>query len=97
MAKIAIFNQKGGVGKTTSVLNIAGALYRRDSPALMVDMDPQGHLSQIHPSPINDVNKSLFSYYQDNKPLSELIVDWHNLDTLIPAHRQLAKVDSIFG
>jgi chromosome partitioning protein len=97
MAKIAIFNQKGGVGKTTSVLNIAGALYRKNNPALMIDMDPQGHLSQIHPSPINDAGKSLFSYYQDNTPLSELIVDWHNLGTLIPAHRQLAKVDSIFG
>jgi chromosome partitioning protein len=97
MAKIAIFNQKGGVGKTTSVLNIAGALYRRNNPALMIDMDPQGHLSFIHPSPINNAAKSLFSYYQDNTPLSELVVDWHNLGTLIPAHRQLAKVDSIFG
>jgi chromosome partitioning protein len=97
MAKIAIFNQKGGVGKTTSVLNLAGALYRRNNPALMIDMDPQGHLSQIHPSPINDAGKSLFSYYQDNKPLSELIIDWQNLGSLIPAHRQLSKVDSIFG
>ena len=97
MAKIAIFNQKGGVGKTTSVLNIAGALHRRNNPALLIDMDPQGHLSQIHPSPINDAGKSLFSYYQDNKPLSELIIEWQNLGTLIPAHRQLAKVDSIFG
>lgn len=97
MAKIAIFNQKGGVGKTTSVLNIAGALYRRDNPALMIDMDPQGHLSQTHPLPMNDAGNSLFRYYQDNKPLSELIVDWQNLGALIPAHRQLAKVDSIFG
>lgn len=97
MAKIAIFNQKGGVGKTTSVLNIAGALYRKNNPALMIDMDPQGHLSQIHPSSSHDVRKSLFGYYQDNIPLSELIIDWHNLGTLIPAHRQLAKVDSIFG
>jgi chromosome partitioning protein len=97
MAKIAIFNQKGGVGKTTSVLNIAGALYRNNNPALMIDMDPQGHLSSIHPSPINSAAKSLFSYYQDNTSLSELVVDWHNLGSLIPAHRQLAKVDSIFG
>ncbi len=97
MAKIAIFNQKGGVGKTTSVLNIAGALYRRNNPALMIDMDPQGHLSHIHPSLMNDAGKSLFSYYQNNTSLSELIVDWQNIGSLIPAHRQLAKVDSIFG
>lgn len=97
MSKIAIFNQKGGVGKTTSVLNLAGALYRRGSPTLLVDMDPQGHLSQIHPHPINDVGKSLFSFYQDNKPLAELIVSWDNIGKFIPAHRQLVKVDSIFG
>lgn len=97
MAKIAIFNQKGGVGKTTCVLNLAGALYRRSAPALMVDMDPQGHLTQIHPSTVNEAHKSLFSYYQENRPLSELTVDWHDLGTLIPAHRQLSKVDSIFG
>lgn len=97
MAKIAIFNQKGGVGKTTSVLNIAGALYRINNPALMIDMDPQGHLSNIHPSLANNAANSLFSYYQDNTPLSELVIDWHDLGSLIPAHRQLAKVDSIFG
>lgn len=97
MAKIAIFNQKGGVGKTTSVLNIAGALYRKDNPALLIDMDPQGHLSQIHPSPVNNVAKTLFSHYQDNIPLSELVMDWHQIGALIPAHSQLAKVDSIFG
>jgi len=97
MTKVAIFNQKGGVGKTTSVLNLAGALYRKSNPALLIDMDPQGHLSQIHPQPINDVAKSLFGFYQDNKHLSELIMDWDNLGHLIPAHRQLVKVDSIFG
>jgi len=97
MTKIAIFNQKGGVGKTTSVLNLAAALYRKGNTALMIDMDPQGHLSQIHPQPINDVSKSLFSYYQDNKPLGELIINWDNIGKLIPAHRQLVKVDSIFG
>lgn len=97
MAKIAIFNQKGGVGKTTSVLNIAGALYRTNNPALMIDMDPQGHLSYIHPATTNSIAHSLFSYYQDNTPLSELVIDWHDLGSLIPAHGQLSKVDSIFG
>jgi len=97
MTRIAIFNQKGGVGKTTSVLNIAGALFRSGNPSLLIDMDPQGHLSQIHPQQIGDAGESLFNFYLNNKPLSELVIDWNNIGKLIPAHRQLVKVDSIFG
>ena len=78
MTRIAIFNQKGGVGKTTSVLNIAGALFRSGNPSLLIDMDPQGHLSQIHPQQIGDAGESLFNFYLNNKPLSELVIDWNN-------------------
>jgi len=97
MAKIAIFNQKGGVGKTTTALNLAGALYRRNTRPLLVDMDPQGHLTQTHPNPAFDTSKSLFNFYQDNKPLHELMVHWESLGDLIPSNKQLIKVDSIFG
>jgi len=97
MAKIAIFNQKGGVGKTTTTLNLAGALCRRNIRPLLVDMDPQGHLTQTHPEPNLDTTKSLFSFYHDNKPLHELMIHWDNVGDLIPSNRQLIKVDSIFG
>lgn len=97
MAKIAIFNQKGGVGKTTTALNLAGALYRRNTRPLLVDMDPQGHLTQTHPNPAFDASKSLFNFYQDNKPLHELMVNWESVGDLIPSNKQLIKVDSIFG
>ena len=44
---LVVANQKGGVGKTTSILNLATELSRRVGPVLMVDFDPQASLTQI--------------------------------------------------
>ena len=97
MTRIAVFNQKGGVGKTTTVLNLSAALARRDSDPLLIDMDPQGHLTQIHNDPPDTAGKTLFGFYQDNKPLSQLEIPWDQIGQLVPSHRELIKVDSIFG
>lgn len=95
--RIAIFNQKGGVGKTTTTLNLGAALHRAGTPALLLDLDPQGHLSSIHGHIPLEANRSLFAFYQDIRNLSELAVEWEHIGHLIPAHQQLIKVDSIFG
>lgn len=97
MARISLFNQKGGVGKTTTVLNLAAALYRRQKEPLLIDLDPQGHLTQIHAEQPLSVAQSLFAFYQDSKPLRHLETPWDSVGRLIPSHRELVKVDSIFG
>lgn len=95
--RLAIFNQKGGVGKTTTTLNLAAAVARNGEIPLLLDLDPQGHLSGIHGAMPQEASRSLFAYYQDGKPLEELEVLWEHLGYLVPSHQQLIKVDSIFG
>ena len=97
MARIAVFNQKGGVGKTTTVLNLAAAMARREQRVLLVDLDPQAHLSAVHGHALGDVSGSIFAFYQNGRPLAELEVGWEGIGHLVPAHAELIKVDSIFG
>lgn len=97
MTRIAVFNQKGGVGKTSTVLNLAGALHLKNKSTLLVDLDPQGHLTEIHNDAPNDAKQSIFAYYESNKPLSQLALDWPQLGRLLASHKELLKVDTLFG
>jgi len=97
MPRLAIFNQKGGVGKTTTTLNLAAASIRHNRPPVLLDLDPQGHLSGVHGQVPPQVEHSLYSFYQDSRPLAELEIPWPEIGSLIPSHQQLIKVDSIYG
>lgn len=95
--RIAVFNQKGGVGKTTTTLNLAAASVRDGRQPLLLDLDPQCHLSAIHGSPPQNSERSLFGFYQGVRSLDELAIPWEGLGRLVPSHQQLIKVDSMFG
>jgi len=95
--RIAFFNQKGGVGKTTTTLNLAAAIVRGGGQPLVLDLDPQCHLSAIFGSTLRDPERSLFGFYQGIRALDELAIPWEGIGRLVPSHQQLIKVDSIFG
>jgi len=97
MTTIAIMNQKGGVGKTTTTLNLSAAIQCNGGSPLMVDMDPQSHLSSIHPSQAKGSEATLFGFYQNNTPLNQIIIEWDNVGKLICSHMELAKVETSFG
>src|SRR2546422_2386534 len=64
--RLTVFNQKGGVGKTTTVLNLGAALARRGAVPLLVDLDAQSHLSSIL-NPGASSGESLFAYFNVGK------------------------------
>lgn len=97
MSVIAIFNQKGGVGKTTTALNLSAALVRRGRAALAIDLDPQAQLSAITGNQVDDGNATILSLFQQNRHLSQLLRTAHNGLGIIPAHIELSKVDTLFG
>ncbi len=95
--RIAIFNQKGGVGKTTTTLNLAASIARNGGNPLLVDLDPQCHLSHIHRVQPHEPERSLFGFFQNDRALDELAIAWEGMGRLIPSHQLLIKADSMFG
>ena len=72
MTVIAVFNQKGGVGKTTTALNLLAGIAKRKQRPLGIDLDPQSHLSSIfgaHPRLADD---SVYSFFVRQRPLADV-------------------------
>lgn len=97
MTIVAIFNQKGGVGKTTTALNLAAALARRGRTPYGIDLDPQAHLSAIAGVTADSGDETVLSLFHRNRPLQELVRESVSGIRIIPSHLELSKVDAVFG
>lgn len=98
MHKIAVINQKGGVGKTTTTANLGAALAMKGKRVLLLDMDPQANLT-LHLDRRPDLEaKAMTQVLVDDVPIAQTIVATSvpGMD-VVPADTSLAGVEQVLA
>jgi len=92
---IAIANQKGGVGKTTTAINLGACLAAAEKRTLIIDIDPQGNATSGVGIIKEDVEGSIYDVLVEGLPLSDAIVREVHFPFLdvVPATRDLVGVE----
>ncbi|MEQ8769850.1 MAG: AAA family ATPase [Phycisphaerales bacterium] len=101
MRTIAIINQKGGCGKTTTAINLSAVFARKGFRTLLVDMDPQGHCAAGLGIPESSIERDVTDVLltPDSRPLDAEKVVWRvtrGLD-LVPSRMRLAGLEASRG
>lgn len=96
MRIIALLNQKGGVGKTTSVLNIGAAMSILGKKVALIDLDPQANLTYGLGFQAHELENSIYDLLKGEKDFNSVVLTKSGMD-LIPSTLDLASFDLEFA
>src|SRR5262245_17962232 len=93
MRRIAIINQKGGVGKTTTAVNLAAALARAGKKVCLLDLDPHAHATTHLGIEPDGKSPSMYDVLIDGKPLAEVRKEAEANLWIVPSDINLAAAE----
>lgn len=94
MRRIAVINQKGGVGKTTTTVHLGAALAVMGKRVLLIDLDPQAHLTLHFGVETSDDHGSVYDVLTASTPVADVALHARENLTLVPSDIDLAAAEA---
>jgi len=93
MRKIAVINHKGGVGKTTTTVNLGSGLHKCGKKVLLIDMDPQAHMTYSLGVQAHDIEINIYKILRGENKIEDAYIKIDDDFIIVPASLDLSGAD----